>query len=179
MSALPAAELRVSERELRDIDDRIGELSDFRLPKFFGAIGAELESSARLRIQSERRSPDGLPWAAWSTAYAQQRAALSRRSTRRKASSRKARSRGASRLLQLSGALRGSLTHNVLDDGVEIGSNLLYAAVHQFGFDGADKNGRSMRIPARPYLGVSDVDERVIRETLGAFITAHLEGGAA
>ncbi|MDO9633078.1 MAG: phage virion morphogenesis protein, partial [Humidesulfovibrio sp.] len=35
--------------------------------------GAVLESSARRRIESDKRGPDGLPWPDWSPSYAETR----------------------------------------------------------------------------------------------------------
>ncbi len=54
-------------------------------------------------------------------------------------------------------------------DSVEVGSNLEYAAVHQFGY----KN-----IPARPYLGVSESDGRRVLQRVERAILAGL-GGAS
>jgi len=100
--------------------------------------GAVLESSARRRIQSDKRGPDDLPWPDWSPAYAETR-------------------HGGQSLLSAEGGLLDSLRAEVRGDEVEVGSNLVYAAVHQFG--GAEVG---MPIPARPYLGVSPADETEI-----------------
>ena len=45
--------------------------------------------------------------------------------------------------------------HAISGASVEVGSNLVYAATHQFG-------DPDRRIPARPYLGLSADDERDI-----------------
>lgn len=82
------------------------------------------------------------------------------------------------------GHLRGSITHNADGSSVEVGSNLVYAAVHQAGFDGpvvvkahsrafkmvfghpysgvaeVRSHQRKMNMPARPFLGLS-VDDRL------------------
>jgi phage virion morphogenesis protein len=64
------------------------------------------------------------------------------------------------------GHLRDSITYFVHLDGtaVEIGSNMVYAAIHQFG----GKAGRrgSVTLPPRPYLGISADDEADIDDAL-------------
>jgi phage virion morphogenesis protein len=100
--------------------------------------GAVLESSARRRIQSDKRGPDGERWPNWSESYAQTRHA------------------GHS-LLSAEGHLLDSIRAEVRGDEVEVGTNLVYGAVQQFGGDEV-----GMAIPARPYLGVSTEDERDI-----------------
>lgn len=60
------------------------------------------------------------------------------------------------------GLLMGSITHIPGNDQVEVGSNLVYAGIHQFG-GSAGRNG-STEIPARPYLGISIGDEFAIEE---------------
>jgi phage gpG-like protein len=76
--------------------------------------------------------------------------------------------------------LRNSITHNVFGDGVEVGSDLIYAAVHQFGatitaktdqglmFKIGDQFVRkdSVTLPARAYLGVDAEDEAAIVQIL-------------
>lgn len=73
------------------------------------------------------------------------------------------------------GTLRDSITHTVLPGagGVEVGTNVRYGAIHQFGGRVEAKTDKGLRfrvagqwirkaavtIPARPYLGLSDDDE--------------------
>lgn len=59
------------------------------------------------------------------------------------------------------GHLRGIPTVQATDASVSIGSNRIYAAMHQYG--GRTRFGQ---IPARPYLGISDEDEQAIMGTL-------------
>ncbi len=58
--------------------------------------------------------------------------------------------------------LRNSITAKAYDDRVEIGTNVRYAAIHQFG--GKAGRGRKVNIPARPFLMVQNEDWRVIIE---------------
>lgn len=76
--------------------------------------------------------------------------------------------------LQDSGVLRDSYTHNLVNDRqVEVGSNMLYAAIHHDGKTIKAKNAKALKfkvgkrwvqkasvdIPARPALGIDDIDE--------------------
>ena len=71
-----------------------------------------------------------------------------------------------------SGRLRGSITHEASEDQVVIGTNVIYAAIQQFG--GKAGRGHKVTIPARPYLGVSDQDEQEI----GAIVRDYIEAAA-
>ena len=107
------------------------------------SVGALLESSTKRRIADEKRAPDGTPWAPWSEAYG---------ATRRPGKS----------ILWAEGDLLDSIQAVTGLTEIRVGSNLVYAAIHQFG--GADVG--TPGLPARPYLGLSDEDAREIRETV-------------
>lgn len=107
--------------------DRLSRLQTSRL---LDILGSELESQTRRRIREEKTDPDGVAWAPWSDDY-------------------KAYRSGKGGLLELSGDLGDSITYEVGQDAVTVGSNLVYALVHQEGDE-------DMGIPERPYLGVSD-----------------------
>ena len=67
-----------------------------------------------------------------------------------------------------SGQLQASLGVAVLPEAVEVGSNKVYAAIHQFG--GKAGRGRAVEIPARPYLpDDSTVDMLQINRAIDAF----------
>jgi phage virion morphogenesis protein len=61
-----------------------------------------------------------------------------------------------------SGDLRGSVRHQATATSVTIGSDLGYAAIHQFG--GLAGRGRKTRIPARPWLAVNRGQELVLAD---------------
>lgn len=103
--------------------------------------------------------PDGTAWAALQPWY------------------KKEKSKNKNRVLTLRGFLRGQLVSQVVGGkSVEVGSNLAYAAVHQFGSDRQQNLERLKRrhktefiqrtvtIPARPYLGLSDADQNELVE---------------
>ena len=111
-------------------------------------IGRYLVASTHRRFERER-APDGTPWLKSARAVAE-----------------------GNRTLTDTGRLRGSIAHTLTDGGhgVEVGSNVLYAAIHQFG--GAAGRGRRARIPARPYLGVDERD----RDAIARIVSRALEG---
>lgn len=144
------------------LDMRAGDLSPL-----MDQIGALLEQSARDRIEDSNVAPDGSPWPV------SMRASLD-----------------GGRTLYDSGRLAASLTHMAGRNTAEIGSNLIYAGIHQeggdivpvsagaLGFqlpDGTFVTTGKVTIPARPYLGVSDNDAEDIQDLTELFFT-DLEG---
>ena len=63
-------------------------------------------------------------------------------------------------ILQVSGQLASSVSTAYDDNSAVIGSNLAYAAIHQLGGQ-AGKN-KSVEIPARPYLKITNEDQQEI-----------------
>lgn len=132
------------------------------------AIGRRLVNGAIERIGTTNVSPDGGAWQP------------SRRATET-----------GGKTLHDSGVLRASINAWASPDQVVVGTNVPYAAVHQFGaatgslgvWVGNDKNGRDMTvlspwgdIPARPYLGISAEEQvdivALVRVHYGAVIEA-------
>lgn len=121
-------------------------------------IGSMLVASTQARFESGR-GPGGEPW----------------KDTHR-----------GGQILTDSGRLRDSITHQASGAEVRVGSNVIYAAVHQFGATIKPKSARALAfnigsqlifarqvtIPARPYLGVDAGDEAEI----GAIVEDYLRG---
>jgi phage virion morphogenesis protein len=105
-------------------------------------IGGIVESQSQYRVEEEKKAPDGTDWQEWSDSYA---------ATRHENQS----------LLMSAGHLRDSIQHETDTLQTEIGSNLIYAGVHQEGMG---------RIPARPYLGIGFEDEKEIESTITEWI---------
>lgn len=59
-------------------------------------------------------------------------------------------------ILQVTGQLASSISTQYDDDSAVIGSNLPYAAIHQLG--GQAGRNKSVEIPARPYLSLTNDD---------------------
>ena len=67
--------------------------------------------------------------------------------------------KNADKLLIFEGFMFDTLAYHATSASVELGTNLVYGATHQFG--DPDRN-----IPARPFLGVSDEEKAMILNTL-------------
>ena len=130
-------------------------------------IGAELESSTVKRFVTNV-APDGVPWPP----------------------SARAKATGRPTLVQ-HGDLRDSIHYVVDGDAVEVGSNLIYAGIHQVGGTISAKgkalaftlhNGpfvmvQSVTIPARPYLGLSSNDNAAVLDIVGEHLARAAVGG--
>lgn len=66
------------------------------------------------------------------------------------------------------GRLRNSITSKAFKDRVEVGTNVIYAAIHQFG--GTAGRGLKVDIPARPFLAIQDEDWPEIRAAVENFL---------
>jgi phage virion morphogenesis protein len=66
------------------------------------------------------------------------------------------------------GRLRNSIHSASSDDAAEVGTDVVYARIHQLGGD-AGRN-HATKLAARPYLGMSADDERVVRAVVEGFV---------
>ena len=73
-------------------------------------------------------------------------------------------------ILSMTGQLASSIQSGYGSDFAQVGSNLVYAAIHQHGGT-SDMRPANAAIPARPFLGVSELDQEEIIEVL----KSHLE----
>lgn len=127
------------------------------------AIGTALVGSTQRRF-STQTDPDGNHWLAVNQDYA---------ATKRNV-----------RILTESGRLRSSINSRPSNDEVRIGTNVVYAAIHQFGGTISAKGGgflsfriggqfikvRSVKIEARPYLGISADDREEVQDIVFGFV---------
>jgi phage virion morphogenesis protein len=130
-------------------------VSALEAPKpLFDEIGAMLGLSTQMRFEREQ-DPDGNPWPA----------------------SLRAQFSGGKTLTD-TGRLAASITHEATDDGVAVGTNVIYAAIHQMGGTIRAKTSKGLRfraggnggwvtkmsvdIPQRAFLGVDQDDEKAI-----------------
>ncbi len=115
--------------------------------RLLNLIGAEVETQTRRRISEEKTAPDGSPWQAWSDAYAKSRT-------------------GGHSLLDSSGRLLDSISYQIQGNNVHVGSNALYAAMHQDGFD------ESVNIAAHTRL-ITQAFGRALKHPVYQTVKAH------
>lgn len=136
-------------------------------------MGDVLRNDALANFKGQH-SPSGAPWAklAPSTLLARaQRLSGKGGLYTQKGRLRKKAQRliSEAKALQDRGVLRQSVqTLAASANSVTVGSRLPYAAIHQLG--GQAGRGRKVRIPARPYLGMSANAERQIINTINAYL---------
>ena len=134
--------------------------------RLFDEIGVSLTEAARLRF-IDQAGPDGQPWVP----------------------SYRATNQGGETLRD-KGVLMNSLTHVVLADGVEYGTNVPYAGPLHFGAEIQAVNGpflrfkipgggwvskKSVTLPARPFLGINADDEQTIADIINDFLRPGLQ----
>lgn len=130
--------------------------------KLLEAIGFQVEQQTKRRIHEEKTAPDGSSWPEWSDAYL-----AASEESQEKAERKAGRKSGGPHhtILELTGSLRDSITFAVGSDAeeVEVGSNLPYAATHQYGDE-------ARHIPKREFLGVSEANARELDRLVVGFI---------
>lgn len=132
-------------------------------------IGAHLRSEAVDNFK-EQRSPDGQAWRPLSAASILSRArqCAPKSFAKRRAQTIARFASGAQALLN-TGALRNSIqVQEVTATSVTVGTRLAYAAIHQFG--GMAGRNRKVRIPARPFVGLSAQGAQRIVDTLRGYL---------
>ena len=141
--------VEIDDRKVRDALNRLLR-SGKELSPVLKEIGEHLLDSTRQRF-SDKTAPDDTTWDSLSPTY------------------QKRKKKNANKILVLDGHLSGTLRYQIQGNTLLLGSDRIYAAIHQFGAKqgafGKTKGGKSIPwgdIPARPYLGVSDDDERDI-----------------
>jgi phage virion morphogenesis protein len=73
------------------------------------------------------------------------------------------------RILQMQGDLAVSITSKYDENSAIVGTNKVYASIHQFGGD-AGRN-KKVKIPARPYLKLTDEDlTQILKATKDYFV---------
>ena len=147
----------------------------------FDEIGARLEASTQHRFETET-APDGEPWKPSRASYGRGPAPGGMGNPDR------------GQTLTDTGRLRASIARIVGEDMLQVGTNVVYAGIHQFGgktkphvirpkrkkalaWPGGRHPVRKVshpgsKIPARPFLGLSAGDERSILRTINMRLEA-------
>jgi phage virion morphogenesis protein len=122
-------------------------------------IGQILVSNVQQRF-IDQRAPDGQPWAPLSPVT------LSRRRG------------GGGQILRDTGRLASSISYRVAGGAVELGSNVEYAGMHQYGARKGQYGTRRGHpipwgnVPPRPFFGYNDQDQSDVLELIQRYIDA-------
>lgn len=141
---------------------KISAMADFNKGAFLDELGALVVSQTQRRIRSEKTAPDGSAWQA---------------------------NAAGSSILFASGTLDDSIHHVVGGSSVEVGSGMIYAAIHQYGGTIVPKSASKLafsvagnfvltdkvEMPARPYVGISDENAKEIEFLAGDFVVRALQ----
>jgi phage virion morphogenesis protein len=125
------------------------------------SIGEDVINWSRDRITSrENTAPDGSAWESLAASTLRQK---------------KKEGKGHQGVLMHEGRLwsrikRGEIT----DDSVSIGSDVIHARIHQYG--GMAGRGLKAKIPARPYLGISERQKEILQREVERWVKTLLEG---
>lgn len=150
-------------------------------------VGEGLVTSTQMRFETET-DPTGRPWRPLSIETVLRRIAVTVRRQKKTPhgpygekvtfksaydakgdlSKRATKRLSALKILQVLGHLKGSIHQVAGRDQVEVGSNLIYARIHQEG--GKAGRGHKVTIPPRPFLGLDDGDTNMIVEKLQAYL---------
>ena len=129
--------LTLDTRGLDKLQARIHGLAGMDTTTLMPRLGEYLQACTKKRFRTET-APDDSAWAA-----------LAPRTLKRKKNNK-------GKVLTARGFLRRGIRYQVLDKStVQVGTDSVYAATHQYGRDEAN-------IPARPFLGLSSADRREI-----------------
>jgi phage virion morphogenesis protein len=114
-------------------------------------IGQYMVRSTQNRILREKKSPKGDRWAELAQSTID--------------------SKGHSSILFLTGDLaKGISVEDVSNTNVTIRSDSEYGSFHQKGWKHHGRPGRTKRVPARPFLGVSEENKRRIKKMLRDYL---------
>jgi len=126
-------------------------------------IGQTLADNIALNFRDEQ-SPDGQAWQGLSDTT------IARR--------RHGNGSGSDKILNDTGALKNSITHNVNGNSVEVGTNLEYATTQQFGASKGEFGNSAPwgDIPARPFMPTDTLPSDWESEIMD-IISAHIQNG--
>ncbi len=134
-------QIRIDTSELEHANKRV-QVGVFKLTgrgqhrRVMRGVGDLVRTIVRNRIHKKKYSPDGEVWPPWSPKY-------------------RAPKHGGHTLLKLSGKMAQRVRRTLGARRIQIGTSVIYGAVHQFGhtFTNAFGRGLTVTVPAREYLG--------------------------
>lgn len=152
--------ITVDDADAQGVLDRVVAFAAAPPRDMFAEFGEHLLNSTRDRAKLQV-SPDGVSWAELSEDY--------------KAYKDKKRP-GVTKLKFDMHMLGDQLSYQIGDGFVEIGTNAVYGAIHQWGGTAGMAPGPAA-IPARPWLGASADDTTALAEILGEYLQEAIDAG--
>jgi phage virion morphogenesis protein len=144
-----ALEIAIDDSELRAMLERAENIdASEELHAAWDAIGEAMVAKTQMRFH-EQHGPDGAAWPPSKAAIKEGRPTLIK----------------TARLLQ-------SMAHNLLDNGVEWGTNVIYAAVHQFGAT-FDVHARNQTIYRHIDARTGELGTRFVKKRQSNFASEH------
>ena len=137
MTAIHVAEMRV--QDVVDVLSSVQSLA-FLDKSVFESIGEQLQIIHRKRYK-QQIDPDGNAWTPLNAKY----------------EAKKKEDANYQDILQYTGKMLDTLTHQATDYGVKFGSNAIQAASQHYGRDG---------IPSRKFVGINNDDRAIIAEEI-------------
>lgn len=134
-------------------------------------ISLSLLVSTHRRFELEQ-DPEGKKWRLFSAVTLRERAGGRKaffKSNRYKARKGTEAKMASAKLLRASNRLFQSITAANTATEAQVGTNVVYAAIHNFGGD-AGRN-KKVKIPARQYLGLSADDDAMIAATVSEYLS--------
>ncbi len=143
--------IKVDDREVLEALERLA-LAGGDSSSALAEIGENLLISHRARFDRQQ-DPEGNPWAPLSESY------------------RARKRRNKNKILVLDSYLKDLLRYQIEAGGtvLRFGTDRIYGATHQFG-------DRRRNIPARPFLGLSEADRRMMVDVLNRYHSRSLGG---
>jgi phage virion morphogenesis protein len=121
-------------------------------------LGEALKNSHEDRFKAQR-DPDGVPWVQLSDNYKRW----------------KDKKRPGLSILKFDRHMLGDMfSYEASDVALELGTNAVYGALHQFGGT-SDMPAGPAAVPARPFLGIGAEDGKLILEILGEHLQAAID----
>ena len=163
--------LKMLERKLKATQDMLRSLKPY-----WQSVGSYIQRQTIKERFDKEQSPSGEKWKPLSEMTIAIR--------------RKKNPTGNMKILQDNGELRRSITYEAGNNYVKVGSVLKYARIHQFGgiINVSKKQrgylhhrgfhvGRTIKIPARPFLGITASEVRHIKSMFKTYIFRRIKGG--
>jgi phage gpG-like protein len=173
-------EVKIDSKVVIDALDRLAKAAANPRPALL-AIGESLVVSTKKRFESST-APDGTRWTPNSpvtyslmvNGFGKHRQGFSKSNfgkSGRVNAKGGARLAGKKPLIGQTGSLSGNITYEADGNGLRVGSTMEYAAMQQFGGKKSQFPNLLGDIPARPFLGVSDADEKMILGTVSEYLS--------